>query len=162
MIDRASRLTTRQLAHKKRARDLIEAVGGLDRAADLCRTGKSQLSDYENRNVLAFMPSDVIEDLEAVAHDAPVTRLLARARGFILVEMQSGADPKDLAKSVIDLMCEVGDVADAIRSGARDGKWTGAEIVAVLEQLDQLDQVSATLRVALTRLGEAVDAGRGR
>ena len=53
-------LTPRQRLHKRAARELIEAVGGVEAAAQFCRAGKSQLSDYCNPNVATFMPIDVV------------------------------------------------------------------------------------------------------
>ena len=44
---------------------LIDACGGLRVAADVCRLGKSRLSEISVPGGAHFMPADVIADLEA-------------------------------------------------------------------------------------------------
>lgn len=93
--DRHATLSPRQKQHKKLARELIEAVGGVEAAASYCRAGKSQLSDYANVNVTAFMPSDVIEDLERVSRPV-LSRYLAGASGCALVALPAAELPAKL------------------------------------------------------------------
>jgi hypothetical protein len=87
---RTIQLSPRQKLHKRAARALIEAVGGVEAAAGFCRIGKSQLSDCCNPNILAFLPSDVIEDLEALAPDPVMTRMLAGAQAHDCVRRPDG------------------------------------------------------------------------
>ncbi|MDO1560400.1 hypothetical protein Q0812_13275 [Brevundimonas sp. 2R-24] len=66
--------------HARLARELIDACGGLDEAAAACRVGKSSLSDYQNACLTAFMPADVIADLEGYCGQAIYSATLAEAR----------------------------------------------------------------------------------
>jgi hypothetical protein len=78
--------------HARLAHDLIAACGGLEEAALACRVGKSALSDYQNSCLTAFMPADVIVDLEAYCGDALYSRAIMEARpseptrGDVMVE----------------------------------------------------------------------------
>ena len=55
------------MRHAWLARALITACGGPSAAADVCRLAKSRLSEIQDPNAPtdAFMPADVIADLEA-------------------------------------------------------------------------------------------------
>jgi hypothetical protein len=114
-IDRTVRLTPRQLAHKRAARLLIEAVGGVEAASSYCRLGKSQLSDCCNRNVVAFMPTDVVEDLEAVAPEPAYSRFLARRQAHELVRLPDPSLPESQWSRLIgELAKEAGELTSGI------------------------------------------------
>jgi hypothetical protein len=66
--------------HARLARQLIDACGGLDEAVRECRVGKSALSDYQNPHITAFMPADVIADLEAYCGQAIYSGAIAAER----------------------------------------------------------------------------------
>lgn len=152
-MDRSFTPTPSQRHHKRLARRLIELVGGVEAAAHYCRIGKSQLSDCCNPNIPAFLPSDVIEDLEAIAGDPVLTRHLARVAEYLLVpQPQGGDDPDGLMQSVTEITAELGDVAHAVRAGLTDGKVSRGEAITAIEQLDDLDQASARLRSKLLRI----------
>lgn len=78
--------------HARLAHDLIAACGGLEEAAAACRVGKSTLSDYQNACLTAFMPADVICDLEAYCGEAIYSRAMVESRpseptrGDVMVE----------------------------------------------------------------------------
>src|SRR5690348_7812019 len=72
------------MALKAFTRTLIEQAGGLEAAAARTRVGKTQLGEYAAVGEAAFMPIDVVADLEADIGDAPVSRELAKIAGFAL------------------------------------------------------------------------------
>ena len=84
--------TIAQLHLKRATRQLVDAVGGGQRGAGLCRVRQQDLSDYGNRDVAArFMPADVVADLEAVAAHPFVTEALATEAGFALFKLPTAA-----------------------------------------------------------------------
>jgi hypothetical protein len=66
--------------HARLARDLVSACGGLEEAAGACRLKKSRLSDFQDPGSGAFMPADVIADLEAWCGEPIYSRSLFEAR----------------------------------------------------------------------------------
>lgn len=74
----------------RRARELVEAAGGLESCAEETGVSTSQLSRYGSRNEKDSMPLRVIEALESVTHGTPghpvVTTYLAARQGFTLVK----------------------------------------------------------------------------
>jgi len=67
---------------------LIDACGGQQRAAELCRVGKSQLGRYTLDDCPDQIPADVIECLEAIARDPVVTRYLASRANHALLALE--------------------------------------------------------------------------
>lgn len=152
--DRSASLAPRQKQHKKLARELIEAVGGVEAAASFCRAGKSQLSDYANVNVIAFMPSDVIEDLERVS--APgFTRYLAAAAGFVLVAKSPPlADEAEWCAAIGDAVAEFSDVQErlikALPGGVTADELRAADIrTQIREAMERLAHLDALAAAAL-------------
>lgn len=127
--------------HAMHARRLIAACGGLDESAGVCRVQKSQLSDYQSPHVEAFMPADVIADLEAYAGEPLYSRALV------------GELPDAPARSLTDEVCDVvesaADLQRLVRRAMADGQLTPAERVALLrahaDTLEELSQVGAEL-----------------
>lgn len=75
----------------ERARELIEAAGGLEACAEETGISTSQLARYSSKTEKDSMPVRVIEALEAVTHGKPnhpvMTRHLARRAGYVLVPL---------------------------------------------------------------------------
>jgi DUF1680 family protein len=115
-------------ADKRAAAQLVKAAGGVEAAAELCRLGKSHLSDVGNVNSPdKFMPIDVVRQLEEVTQDLPgwphVTRHLACAAGFELVRRPAaelGAETDWLAH-IARVSKEAGDVVSKIAAHAAGG-----------------------------------------
>lgn len=84
-------LTTQEQLQADKARELIEAVGGLDAAAAITELSTSQLGRYQAKTERDSMPARIIEQLEAVTHGKPnhpaMTRHLARRQGYVLVPL---------------------------------------------------------------------------
>lgn len=148
--DRSADLSPRQKQHKKLARELIESVGGVEAAATYCRAGKSQLSDYGNVNVVAFMPSDVVEDLERNSRPV-VTTYLARAAGFVLVAIPDALPAEaDWCAALGDAVADFNDVQTRLLAALPGGvtareireKNIRGEIAEAQQRLAQLDQLA--------------------
>lgn len=115
-------------ADKRAASQLVKAAGGVEAAAELCRLGKSQLSDVGNVNSPdKFMPIDVVRQLEEVTQGLPgwphVTRHLACAAGFELVrrpDADAGGETDWLAH-IARVSKEAGDVVSKIAGHAAGG-----------------------------------------
>lgn len=162
------RLTPDQLQHKKCARRLIRAVGGIETAATFCRVSDTQLSDYQNPNILAFMPSDVIADLEANTVGQPdhpvMTRHLARLAGDLLVKAPCalagpwGRTLRELSKDFGEVS---GTICDCLGDDATPGEITGEEVREhdLIGKLDQLAEIVAEMRAQAVA---AVEKGRGQ
>ena len=104
-------MTPRQ--HAKLARALIMACGGLDEAAAACRVGKSSLSDYQLPQIAAFMPADVMADLEAYCGEPIYSRELVAERPFAPV----GGCPVKETHDVVQAAAAMLPLADALKSG---------------------------------------------
>lgn len=119
--ERTIQLPPRRKLLKRDCRALVEACGGVEAAALACRAGKSQLSDYGNSNVAAFMPIDVVEDLEAIAEPI-VTRGIVE-RGGYEIDRQAEALPTDVdwCAAIADAAKEYGDAQEKLLRALPDG-----------------------------------------
>lgn len=96
-------MTPDRIALKVATAAMIKGVGGFEAAAGYCRIGKTQLqvqADHRNpANASQFVAVDVIADLEPLARERDgwphVTRALATALGFALVELPTAAPGPD-------------------------------------------------------------------
>lgn len=128
-------MTDRQLATiayrqlKAAARRLVAKAGGLEAAAAVTRVNVSRLGDYQHPEALAFMPADVIADIESDVGDPIVTRELAALAGFDLIERAPGATPGriDPARSVRLLTVDLGRLTDHFDRAGNDGALSVAE-----------------------------------
>ena len=68
------------MRHAWLARSLIDACGGLPASADVCRLAKSRLSEFTIPTSGAYMPADVIADLEAYCGRPIYSQALVEAR----------------------------------------------------------------------------------
>ncbi|MDP1875662.1 phage regulatory CII family protein [Phenylobacterium sp.] len=127
--------------HAMHARRLIAACGGLDESAGVCRVQKSQLSDYQSPHVEAFMPADVMADLEAYAGEPIYSRALVG-------ELPEAA-PVCLTEEVCDVVESAADLQRQVRRALADGSITPAEREALqrshADLLAELAQVGAEL-----------------
>ena len=100
--------------HAKLARDLIEACGGLDEAAAICRVGKSSLSDYQLPQISTTMPADVMADLEAYCGEPIYSREIASIRPWC----PTGECPVKEAHDVVIAAAALGPLAMEVQSGS--------------------------------------------
>jgi hypothetical protein len=120
-------------ALKRDTKALIRAAGGVEASASYCRTGKSAMGDYQNRNVDSYMPIDVVADLEAVTHDTAgwpiITRRLATMAGGAFVELPE-ADAMDIGwlSQIGQLAADHGKLSARLCEAAADNTVTPKEV----------------------------------
>lgn len=106
--------------HARLARELIAACGGLEEAAQVCRIGKSQLSDAQNPNGVAYLPADTIYDLEQHCGSAIYSRALHDARPETPVQ-------RDLMTEAAEATEAAARLQGAVRVALADGRLTPNE-----------------------------------
>ena len=128
--------------HATLARRLIVACGGLEEAATACRVQKSQLADYQSPHSDAFMPADVMSDLEAYCGEPLYSRALVEA-----LPVASGS--RGLGEEVCDVVESAADLQRRVRLALSDGEISPRERAELLRAyaatLDELGQVGAQL-----------------
>jgi hypothetical protein len=143
----------------------VQAAGGLEVCSRETGKSTSQLS----RCCSKFDPDSItIRDaaiIEGISHGRAghphIMRARARLLGYLLVQLpEPHGDCESLASLVTDLAIELGDVAQAVRVATSSGSDCGRDISkneqeAVLAQLDDLDQVSARLRLTVQQLAKS-------
>ncbi|GAN68311.1 thioredoxin domain-containing protein [Acetobacter orleanensis] len=135
-------------AIKTATKNALKVIGGIDAAERVCRVGRSQLSDYGNRNSLQCVPADVAVDLDISAQEPLILAAMAVAEGFRLVPVKfsgTGHIPQELAK-FSKFTSEV--LQEGIES-LEDGQVDVAEARAILEHLHPS-------RLAMDRLEHAL------
>src|SRR3546814_5882873 len=116
---------------------------------------------------LEFPTLDLIDMLEertvGTADWPPVTRWLARRRGFALVRLISeGAEPETLRDAIMTITRKLGDTADEVAEALHPASERGAEVSpaeaqAILADLHEMMEAGAGLRLVLERI-----AGEGQ
>lgn len=134
------------LEHANLARRLIENVGGLAKAARLCRVGESDLSLYQNPNRPdRNMPGDVISALQV----AGGTTLYSDAqRAEVDAPALVVADPM---RHACGLVKEAADVLGAVQAAMADGTVSAVDLTNCDRELADLDERIAILRSGLRR-----------
>lgn len=149
-------MTPEKRALKRATVETLKGVGGVDAAANFCRPGKSQLSDYGNENRPdSFMPLDVIADLEPLARDREgsphIVQLLCQMMGGVFVAVP---DAPVTTGRLLELMSrlsgEFNDVTRVICNGLSDGNFCATDATQLEAQLDDVIRVSVGMR-ALAR-----------
>lgn len=132
---------------KDATRRLLDAVGGIDRAAEACRVGRSQLSrcanPYDER---AYLPLDAVLPLERAAGARPITEYLALSHGCVLTELPRGAQADRWAEDLALCAREGGEVIARLAAALADGAVTPREAVDLLRETDEALAAFALLR----------------
>lgn len=146
-------LTPSERALALATKKAITAADGLEFVAAEIGLSTTQLSRCNNPN---YRDSITIRDavqIEQLGNGNHILRAMARQLGMLVIPVPStSADPDGLTQTVIELAAEFGDVSRSIYAAVKDGKCDPSEASAALEQLDQMDEVSAKLRLLLGRL----------
>ncbi len=122
------------MRHALLARLLTEACGGQCESAKVCRLERSRLGDFANPNVPdAFMPADVIADLEAFCGKPIYSRAL-------LEEVPPGADSGDPLTEACELTEKSAALQRLVREagpaiGAADRQRISAAMAEVADEL---------------------------
>ncbi len=132
------------LEHANLARRLIEHVGGLKKAANLCRVGESDLSLYQNPNRPdRIMPADVISALQV---NGGTTLYSDAQRAEVDAPVTIVADPMHHACGLVK---EAADVLGAVQVSLSDGTVSAADFSNCDRELADLEERIAILRAGL-------------
>ncbi|SCW77402.1 hypothetical protein SAMN02927924_02794 [Sphingobium faniae] len=159
-MSRSLALTPDQQSGKAAFKALVKSFGGQDAASSETGVRRQKISDMGLPNVAEFPTLDLIDDLEDRTVDMPgwphVTHWLCRRRGGVFVPLPQGDDDADgMMRTVAEMAAEFGDVsravADAVCPHGPDGEEVNErEARFALDALDDLDRVSAQLRLKLS------------
>lgn len=138
------RISEEHLAELKAAtKRAVQIAGGPVSFAFATRVEAPALSKYVGRDYAdAFMPVDVVADLEADIGAPLVTEHLARLSGYRLVRAGEGAGA-DTGRGLPDIGLlariakEANDVVQAMAEAAEDGRYDAAEIDRVMREIDE-------------------------
>lgn len=143
-------LSPREQEQAEIARDLIEAAGGLEAAADITDLSTSHLQRYQSPHHRDSMPLRVIRKLEAVTHGKAghpiVTRHLARQAGYSLLKRPTvTADGEDLLKLLGEQAKAKGVCDNKICTALADGKCDESEALDLLPDLRKSIELSSQM-----------------
>lgn len=120
--------------HAMLAALLIEANGGLEKAADNCRLKTSQLQRFKDPKSRQYMPADVIADLEDACGKRIYSSALARKR-------QGDGPADDLGTEVQELTEDAAFLQRFVRTAEADGEidevTEGPTIDRMIEAVEQ-------------------------
>lgn len=156
---------------KRGVRAAIAACGGVDGAGATAGRCRSVAGDWGNLAHQAFPPIDCALALDEVAiaqgKVPPIVTALAAELGGLFVCRPEGGAPirqaqgdRALPGQVMLLAKEFGDLSGAVSTGLADGTFTPGDAELALEQLSDVERVSAALRLALEALRLAPEALR--
>lgn len=139
---------------KRKVRDAIDQCGGIDGAGATAERSRSVAGDWHNLNHKAFPTLDCALALDeaviAQGKAPPIASATCRELGGVFVPLPDcGADPDSLAGMVMGLASEVGDVARRVSEAVADQVVKACEAEAIEHELDELDRLSARLRLAV-------------
>ena len=135
---------------KQATGDLVDQFGKQANAGHVLDKSQQTISKFcdtdTNENVITL--PDVVR-LEGSAREPSVTRLMCRLAGGRFVRTVDPAlDDSGLSDAFMSCVKEVGDVADALREGRRDGKLDVPELTDQLTQWDELVDAALAGRAA--------------
>lgn len=138
--------------------ELVDLVGGQIPAEANCRASQSSIQRWGSTtpdNEERFPPLDVVRDLEAIAGDAVVTKMMASMAGLTVVTLPSVARPADLFTALSDLSREASELTAAICAGFNDGKFCDLDAAKARSECDDVIERAAQMRALLnTIVGE--------
>lgn len=123
---------------------LVEKAGGVARAAALTSTSHSRLSEaaspwHDNR----WLSLIHIADLECVAGEPVITRVLAELSGFVLVP-NDATRPQDFHQHLAHIIIETSDVEKLLATALNDGHVSRDEARrGALEAQQAIDRLQA-------------------
>lgn len=149
----------REASLKKATADLIDAVGGFERAADLSGVSRSRLFGYTDDgedNAPRYINASAVRALEAAADYPHVTAYLAAERGFAL--LPAGLDAADgvIASQVARIAEDAARFFSGMAQALADGVVDAGEARREIGHLDRVvaDVMSLRAHLAAIRDGE--------
>lgn len=140
---------------KAKQRDLIAAVGGIERAAAICSFGKSTVGRWANGESPELMPLEAIFALEEECGRCDMSEAIAQVRGRRFADVEaSAADNVSVMASHADAVVQMGELMTAGALAFADGKLTPAEA-------QQIDKAVASVERSLAEYRKVVAGVRG-
>ncbi len=118
---------------------LVDACGGADKAAVLCRVGRATLHKYtdpDGDHEIVHMPLDVAHALEAHCRRPIVSTFLAHELGFKLVALDAPA-VGDMLTTMAHAAKESSDVFAEITEDLKDGHLSANEAGRIIREADE-------------------------
>ncbi|QRM55128.1 hypothetical protein [Sinorhizobium sp. BG8] len=138
---------------KAAQRDLIEACGGVERAAAKCGYSKSTVGRWYDPNDGTVMPIPAVVTLERDARAPFLTAVQAEANGRRLTDPdQERATDISVLTSHAEVMRQASELMNAMALAMEDGKITPAEATTVDRIASALDAASSNLRASLANV----------
>lgn len=141
---------------KAKQRDLIAAVGGIERAAAVCSYGKSTVGRWANADSPELMPLDALFALEEECGRFDMSEAISAARGRRLAETEiASADNGSVMASHAETVVQMGELMTAGALAFADGRLTPAEA-------QQIDRALAKVEAAASDYRKVTAAVRGQ
>lgn len=132
---------------KAKQRDLIAAVGGIERAAAICSYGKSTVGRWGNSDSPELMPLDAMFALEEECGRFDMSEAIAAARGRRFAETEiSASDNVSVMASHAEAVVQMGELMTAGALAFADGKLTPAEATQIDRALAKVEAATAEYR----------------
>lgn len=151
---------------KEATSELVDAVGGQVKAAEISGWRRSYITDYTDeseRHASRTMPVGLVRTLEAVVGKPILSRFLVQELGWIVLPIPEvatsgrlGQDTAAIAQRFAELMAEIGRAS--CLAGAGGARVTPAEAGRLIAELDDLLGPVGAMRGWLT----GVRDGEGR
>lgn len=141
---------------KAKQRDLIAAVGGIERAAAICSYGKSTVGRWGNSDSPELMPLDALFALEEECGRFDMSEAIAASRGRRFAETEIAAsDNVSVMASHAEAVVQMGELMTAGALAFADGKLTPSEA-------SQIDRALAKVEAATAEYRKVVAGVRGQ
>lgn len=132
---------------KSATRRAVSLAGPLDRIArKQTRLDAATISRAGNPEASNFLPLDVALDLDALAGDDVILRMMARLRGYDLVPIGRRAQQENLIKAAGDVAKESGELVHETINAAADGDVTPSEAKTIDAEAAQVEGIVACIR----------------
>jgi regulatory protein CII len=143
---------------KEAQAQLVVAIGGQTRAAELCRVSRSQVARYtddSDESIAVHMPADVIACLEQHAAEPIVTRYLASLTGHALLTLADDATRATYPQLLSRIGKETGQMFGEAAAALADGRLAPKERGRVRRE-------AVELMTAISALVADIDHGDDR
>jgi hypothetical protein len=136
---------------KRAVRHAVARCGGVDGAGVTAQRSRSVAGDWNNLNAPVFPPLDCALALDevcvAMGQRPDITFALASELGFALIPLPEARHSEaELGLLLLDVVSEVGQLADRCRAALADGRVDGVEPAQIEAEASEL-----MARVALIR-----------
>lgn len=138
---------------------LVQAVGGFEAAASLVPPGKSQIHRCASVNDrTSFLNVCDVAELEQRSARPHVTMTLAKLAGGVFIPLPEAFDDcHGLARKVLELAQELGEVSARVGEALGDGVVLPPEAAAIERELDDLIEKAAHTRAAVRAMQLTVE-----